>query len=95
MQVEDQSFHTASTLKRTRFGFSAEVAADKPVASAGGTIEAVWKRAVTRHRTRQSPQNCGLAAAGSSGIPEHVTRSGKGQCPIPENKPRLLMKWTP
>lgn len=54
MQVENQSFHTASTLKRTRFGFSAEVAADKPVASTGGTIEAVWKRAVTRHRTRQS-----------------------------------------
>lgn len=38
MQVENQSFHTASTLKRTRFGFSAEVAADKPVASTGGTI---------------------------------------------------------
>lgn len=95
MQVEDQSFHTASTPKRTRFGFSAEVAADKPVASTGGTIEAVWKRAVTPPPNTSIPQNCGFAAAGSSGIPEHVTRSGKGRCLIPENKPRLLMKWTP
>ena len=95
MQVENQSFHTASTLKRTRFGFSAEVATDKPVASTAEQFEAVWKRAVTRHRTRQSRKIAEFAAAGSSGIPEHVTRSGKGRCPIPENKPRLLMKWTP